>query len=382
MTRQVLLLNSDKPEVVRALADRADLRVRVLTRKAYAGLYTGWETAFVDSFEDLSQVERAAYELVSGGPVDHVIAATEKSVLPAGLIRSLLGLPGPTFDQSLWAAHKRAMKARLRSAGLPVADFAQAATVDDIPRAARRIGWPVMVKPVFGSGSRCTYRLDSQEEFDARRLSGGFEALAARRVPVQVERLVRFRDEYHCDGVVRGGRVRLAAVSRYFTPPLHTPHEYSSGYLIAQDDPFAKDVLALHDRVAEALELSDGVTHLEVFETAEGPLIGEVAIRPGGLGVSRMWWHAFGIDLWEEFVRASLDEPSELVPRPQERTVGRTQLPARDGLPEQALALPGVVEALPPEQSGTGNVEVHYAVDGPEAARRLNDRLHALGGPR
>ncbi|QDQ15003.1 ATP-grasp domain-containing protein [Streptomyces spectabilis] len=383
MTRQVLLLNSDKPEVLRALADRPDLRIRVITRKTYADLYAGHETAFVDSFEDLSQVERAAYELARGGPFDHVVAATEKSVVPAGLIRSLLGLRGPTFDQSLWAAHKHAMKTRLRSEGLPVADFEQTTTVDAIPGAARRIGWPVLVKPVFGSGAKCTYRLDSQRDFDARRDAGGFDNLTARRVPIQVERLVRFLREYHCDGVVRDGRVVVSAVSRYATPPLETPSLYNSSRFTDPESPFAEEIVALHARVVEALRLSDGVTHMEVFETAGGPVIGEVAIRPGGLGISRMWWHAHGIDLWEEFVRASLAEPSAPALRPQrDRVVGRMQLPAGKGVLEQALALPGVIEALPPERSGTGNVEVHYAARDDGAAERLNDRLRALGEPR
>ncbi|MBW5420714.1 ATP-grasp domain-containing protein [Streptomyces sp. BG9H] len=382
MTRQVLLLNSDKPEVMRTLASRTDLRVRVITRKAYAGLYTEHESALVDSFEDLSQVERAAYELARGGPFDHVVAATEKSIVAAGLIRSLLDLPGPTFDQSLWAAHKYAMKKKLRSAGLPVADFEQAATVDGIPEAAQALGWPVMVKPVLGSGSKCTYRLDSQEEFDVRRRAGDLDDLAGRGVPVQVESVVPLLREYHCDGVVRGGRVMASAVSQYFTPPLVTPSEYNSSCFVAEDSSFAKSVLELHARVVEAIELSDGVTHLEVFETAEGPVVGEVAIRPGGLGISRMWWHAFGIDLWEEFVRAALHEPTQLAPRLQGRTLGRTQLPDREGVLERVLALPGVIEALPPSRSGTGNLEVHYTADDTEAAARLNEQLCALGEPR
>ncbi len=229
---------------------------------------------------------------------------------------------------------------------------------------------------------KCTYRLDTEAEFTDRQRSGGFDDLAARRVPIQVERLVDFLGEYHCDGVVRGGRVELAAVSRYFIPPLHTPAAYNSGYVIAQDSPFAEKVLALHAEAARALELADGVTHLEVFETADGPVIGEVAIRPGGLGISGMWRHAFGVDLWEQFVRAALDEPSGLAARPHRQgTVGRTQLPAREGVRERALAMPGVIEALSAEQSGTGNVEVYFAAPGPEEAHRMIDRLHTLGEP-
>ncbi|MEV5844058.1 hypothetical protein AB0M32_19045 [Streptomyces sp. NPDC051985] len=382
MTRQVLLLNSDKPEVNDILARRPDVRVRVITRKVYADLYHGLDVAYVDGFDDLTQVERAAYELTAGGPVDHVIAATEKSVVPAGLVRSLLGVPGLGFDQSLWAAHKRAMKDRLRDAGLPVTPHAQAASLDEVERAAGVTGWPVIVKPVFGAAAKATYRVDSPADLAARHRAGEFADLAARRLPVQVERLVRFSDEYHCDGVVHRGEVARAAVSRYLVSPMRIPKDLNSGCLIDQSTPFARAVLDLHRRVVAVLGLTAGVTHLEAFRTDDGPVIGEVAVRPGGLGISRSWWHAFGVDLWEEFVRVSLDEEPTRPDRPARREiVGRTQLPVFPGLRERAAALPRVIEVRTPEESGTGYLEAHYTAPDETAAGELNTRLQALAVP-
>ncbi|MFF7445933.1 MULTISPECIES: ATP-grasp domain-containing protein [unclassified Streptomyces] len=383
MTRQVLLLNSDKPEVLQALARRPDVTVRVITRKAYADLYRGHEVAYVDSFADLTQVEQAAYELAAHGPVEHVVAATEKSVPAAGLVRMLLGVPGPGFDQSLAGAHKRAMKDTLRAAGLPVTDYAQAATVDDVPRAAQRVGWPVMIKPVFGAGSKSTYRVDSPEEFAARHSGGEFADLAEKRLPVQVERLVRFTHEYHCDGVVHDAEVVRAAVSRYFLPPLHTSPSLNSGYVADQTDPFSREVLELHQRVVAALGLSAGVTHLEVFRTEAGPVIGEVAVRPGGMGISRMWWHAFGVDLWEEFVRVTTGErPGRPDHAPRPETVGRTRLPALPGLRERVLAVPGVLEVLTPEECASpGHLEAYFAAPDETAAEAFITALHTMTEP-
>ncbi|MGW7298979.1 ATP-grasp domain-containing protein [Streptomyces sp. NPDC054829] len=383
MTRQVLLLNSDKPEVLRALTRRPDVTVRVMTRKVYADLYRDHETAYVDSFADLTQVEQAAYELAAHGPVDHVIAATEKSVVAAGLVRALLGVPGPGVDQSLWAAHKRAMKDRLRAAGLPVTDHAQAATLFDVPGAAERTGWPIMIKPVFGAASKCTYRVDSEEEFRERHGSGDFADLAAGRLPIQVERLVRFTHEYHCDGVVHEGQVAHAAVSRYYLPPLRITPNLNSGYIADRKDPFSRQVLELHARVVSALSLPAGVTHLEVFRTGTGPVIGEVAVRPGGMGISRMWWHAFGLDLWEEFVRVSTGEPpspAPLTPRPA--TVGRTRLPALPGLREQVLTRPGVLEVRTPEECASpAHLEAYFEAQDEESAERVIAELHSLAVP-
>jgi L-arginine-specific L-amino acid ligase len=383
VTRHVLLLNSDKPEALRALARHTNVAVRVITRKVYADLYREHDVAYVDSFADLTQVERAAYELAASGPVDHVVAATEKSVVSAGLVRTLLGVPGPGFDQSLWGAHKRAMKDRLRAAGLPVTAHAQAAAVDDVPRAAGATGWPVMIKPVFGAASKCTYRVASPEEFAKRHRAGDFADLAELRLPIQVERLVRFTHEYHCDGVVQGGEVARAAVSRYFLPPLRVPNTLNSGYIADQSTLFAQEVLDLHRQVVAALGLPAGVTHLEVFRTDAGPVIGEVAIRPGGMGISRMWWHAFGVDLWEEFVRVSIgEEPGHPEHEPRTESVGRTRLPAQTGLRERVLALPGVLEVLTPEECGApGRLEAYFTADDEDSAEAFIARLHAMAEP-
>ncbi|HEX4788686.1 MAG TPA: ATP-grasp domain-containing protein [Actinospica sp.] len=381
MTRHVLLLNSDKPQVLRALAKRDDLRIRVITRPVYAALYpesAGFDTAFVDSFEDLGQIERAAYELARRGPIEHVLAPTEKSVVAAGWIRTLLGVrPGPTVEQSLYAAHKWVMKRRLRECGLPVTDFAQAGSIDVIAEAAESVGWPVIVKPVFGSGAKCTHRLDSAAHLAAATAAGELDALAARGLPIQVERLVRLRGEYHCDGIVRDGEIRRAAVARYFVPPLATDHTYVGSHFVDQHGPFARRVLELHARVVEALGLVDGVTHLEVFETAEGPLIGEVAIRPGGIGIARSWHHAFGIDMWDEFVAAALGEPYRAPAKPAEApgVRGWLQLVADPGLAERIRTMPNIVEVLDPSPSAPGHLEVHFTAPGEDALTEFAEQL-------
>ncbi|MFJ6752099.1 acetyl-CoA carboxylase biotin carboxylase subunit family protein [Streptomyces sp. NPDC091266] len=379
MTRQVLLLNSDKPEVLRALARRPDLRIRVITRESYAPLYASHETDFIDSFEDLAQVERAAYRITRGAPVDHVIAATEKSIVPAGLIRSLLGIPGTTFDESLWSAHKRAMKQRLRAEGLAVTDFAQVTTVDEIPAAARMTGWPVVAKPVLGSGARCTHRIESAEDFALRHAAGVFDDLAVRGLPVQVERLVDVVGEYHCDGIVRDGKVTFAAGSRYFAPLLTVEAPLRGGHLIDPGHPLAQELPALLQQVAQALRVKDGVLHLEVFETPGGPVIGEVTTRPPGSGVPRVWQHALGIDLWEEFVRAALGEgPALKAPRPPDRIHAWTHLPTTDGLLDRLTAADGVLAVLPPAENGSAHIEVQFAADDAEQAERSQARLRAI----
>jgi biotin carboxylase len=358
-----------------------------MTRTRYESLCPvreGFQRAFVESFEDLGQVERAAYELSRNHPVDHVIAPTEKSVVAAGWIRTLLGVPGPGVEQSFCSAHKRAMKHRLREHGIAVADFEQVGSVEAIPQAAGRLRWPVVVKPVLGSGAKATHRLASEGDYERLVDSGALDALARRGLPIQVERLVPLRAEYHCDGIVRDGEVRRQAVARYVVPPLDVQRSFLGSYLVDSAGSFAGEVLDLHAKVVAALGLVDGVTHMEVFDTEAGPVVGEVAIRPGGVGIARCWHHAFGIDMWDEFVRAALGEP-HLPPPPARPGVlhGWLQLPAPDHLPRLAAQVRGVIEVRSPAPTaGPGFAEVYFA--GPDAAalQEIENRLCELAGHR
>jgi len=84
---------------------------------------------------------------------------------------------------------------------------------------------------------------------------------------------VSVTDEYHCDGVVRSGRVRVAAASRYFAPPLRARGASHGSHFVDPGHPLARDIVALHTEVAWALRLRDAVTHLEVFDTPDGLVI-------------------------------------------------------------------------------------------------------------
>ncbi|MFE0461428.1 acetyl-CoA carboxylase biotin carboxylase subunit family protein [Kitasatospora sp. NPDC058965] len=373
---EVLLLNSDKPAVLRALARRPWLNVRVLARPGYRDRYPAHHRFEpVADLTDLTAVRATALRLDRERAVDRVLAATEKAILPAGLIRSQLGLPGGGFDQAMWASHKYAMKHRLRSRGLPVTDFAQVSTVDRIPAAAERLGWPVVVKPVFGAGAAHTHRVDSAADLAARRAE--LALLDTLPVPLQVERFVAVEEEYHCDAVVRAGTVRFAAVSRYFFPLLSIDRSLRGSCTLAADEPVVAAAEELLGAVVAALDLADGVVHLELFGTGRGLLVGEVTVRPGGAAIPRLLELAHGVDLWEEFAAAGLGEPERPVAgRRRPGVVGYVWLPAALG--PAAAALPGVLELRPEETGGRDRLAVHFAAPDRAGADALRARLHGL----
>ncbi len=133
----------------------------------------------------------------------------EDPVIQLGLGRALRRLDGTMTDSTSIIAtditsDKDRTKRILARAGLPVPDGGVAMTEDDAVRLARRLGWPVLLKPLDANDGRgISGRLDSEDAVRA-----AYPVARAEHETVVVERFVTGRD--HRVVVVDG---RVVAVS-------------------------------------------------------------------------------------------------------------------------------------------------------------------------
>ncbi|MEV7004933.1 ATP-grasp domain-containing protein [Streptosporangium sp. NPDC051022] len=365
---KVLLLNSDKGEVVDRLSAREDVNLRIIAAGAYAEVYSRFGgIAHVPAIDDITAVRDAALELARDAPIDHVLAATEKSVIPAALVRAYLGVPGLTVDQAFAFTHKHAMKKRIRAAGLPVAESRLVTDVGGLEATAEAIGRPVVVKPVMGSGGAATFRITSPAE-----LAGLVARKALGSGPYQIERFLPMAAEYHCDGVVRDGNTVFTSVSRYFAPLLSVGTTVIGGsYVLDQESSIARRTVGLHGAVVSALGCRDVVTHLECFETAEGIVVGEITCRPGGGAVTDVVSDAFGVDLWDELIRAEFGEAPRIAPRAPGEVYGWTYLRAGSAAATRIAGLEGVLALKEPSSEG-GSFVVRLRAADEDGMRRLH----------
>jgi biotin carboxylase len=360
MHQSVLLINAADVFSLEKLAAAAkDSVVSVITLPEFAHRYADVaQLKLVDNLYDFGQVGRAAAEIYRSHGLDHVIGASERSIPAAGLVRSWFGLPGYGFDTALACSNKHLMKQRLRSAGLPVTDWLTVPTLEGVPRAVQQLGDArVVVKPVFGAGGEHTFVLGSVAE--AERLAGS-ERLAGLRhsdFPVIVERFVDMTAEYHCDGVICDGEVRFAAVSRYHKPLLQQIGDISGSYSLRVGSAEVNEIQELYRRTIEALGLTSGVTHMELFQTVHGFLVGEITCRPGGAGTAELVRLQHGIDLWQAFTELSVGFVPQLAPQEEQRTFAWVDLPMESGR-VMALSSPADLAAVP-EVVG---VEMHAAI--------------------
>lgn len=332
MRQNVLLVNSGKVPPITRLEGRDDLRLVVLSEARNRELYAaGTDVRIVPDLGDFKAARMAALDVMREMDVDAIVSPSERSLQVAGYLRSYFGLPGTPYDVANRFSNKLVMKRELTAAGIPVAPFRPAFSLDDVPAAAEQLGWPVVVKPMLGAGSLNTFVLRSRPEFEHFSRSSRSAGLRESQVPLLVEAFVYMAGEYHCDGVVRDGAVIFASPSKYFTPLLGEMTGFSGSYILPESNAYRRDIELIHQRVVKALGLHSGVTHLELFEVGGSFLVGEVTCRLGGGGIVEAIGLQCGVDLWEAFIDVSLDRDPRCVRADRPGVIANADLPIRPG---------------------------------------------------
>ena len=233
------------------------------------------------------------------------VTSTAEFFCPAAAqVARQLGLPGPD-PSATWRCRDKAQQRRqFAKFGLPVPRFAEADSVVGAIEAAKRIGLPVVTKPVDGSGSinvaLCTTLDDVEMQAEsiiaqARNIRG---LPAARRLLVE-----QFMEGPEISIEALHGNL-IAAVGKHLSAPprfVETGHDVPAS--LSKRD--ARAVEKMVRRGLRALGVMWGVTHTELKLTRTGPVIVEVNPRMAGGHIPELVLLATGIDLPMEAVLAS-----------------------------------------------------------------------------
>jgi S-sulfo-L-cysteine synthase (3-phospho-L-serine-dependent) len=341
----------------------------------------------------VAEVVLACAGLVSdGGPVAGVLTSSEYYTQIAAAAARYLGLPANSPEAVRVTRNKGEQRRALADAGVPQPEFGEAASLSEAVARAERIGFPVVVKPVTGSGSSgvrlCTTGGEVEEH--ARRLLAVTANERGQRVPrrVLVERAVA-GPEYSVE--VFGG-VAVGVTRKHLGPRpwfVEVGHDFPAPLAPGVRERVADQALA----AARHLGLRVGPAHVEVRDSGAGPLVIEVNPRLAGGWIPRLVQWATGVDLVVATVRAAVGEKPDLRPTRADSAAVRFVLPAHDGVlaeitgVEDARRAPHVVETRLYRQPGAqlrrtddfrdriGHVLTH-ATTTPTAARAAD---HAVG---
>ena len=308
-------------------------------------------------FDDPDAAAVRMREYARRRPIDAVVPVDDVSAVASATVAGALGLRANPVAAVRATRNKLEMRELLAKAGVPAPSFTAFSLGEDPAEAARRVGYPCVLKPLGLSASRGVIRADDPVGFVAawRRIAA---ILAEPEVRAQNEAATQILVEAFVPGVevaleglLRAGALETLAL--FDKPdPLDGPFFEETIYVTPSRLPAAtqRAVRECAAAAARALGLDDGPIHAELRVNADGPWLIEIAARSIGGLCSRTLRFGTGMSLEEIVLRHALDLPIASLER-ERQAAGVMMIPIpRAGVLEsvqgvdEALAVPSVEE--------------------------------------
>lgn len=343
-------------------------------RRAVAGHYQ------VKNVGDGAQLAKAAQWLSrTHGRVDRLTGALEQLQVPMALAREAADIPGMTSEYARRFRDKDRMKAVLREHGVPVAKSALVTSWSELQAFIGQVGYPVIVKPPAGLGTRNTHRLERREDLEALAHLG---FTPSKEQPLQAEQFIRAR-EFTCETVTIRGKTAWRSGTRYFPSPLEvleTPWVQYCVLLPREVEAPWTDFAPVNDAALQALfgpnpgPMGTAITHMEWFLREDGAmLVNEVGARPPGVQIMPLNSLAHETDLVRDW--AELIAFDRWTPKERKWAAGAAFLRGQGG-GERVVSVQGVEKAV--ELAGSALVELVAPKVGQPRASGYEGEGHAL----
>ncbi len=238
--------------------------------------------------KDNEAIERAARRLAAEDGLDGVFTAGTDFSVTVAWVAERLGLPGIPYEVARRATDKALMRAAFRAAGVPSPDFVGVSEEEDPVRAASRLRYPLVVKPVDNMGARGIRRIDEPGELP--------EAVALARGHSRSRRVILEEfipgPEFSLDAIVDGGRITVTGIADRIIR--FAPYFVETGHTIptAADRATIEGLCSVFEAGIRALGIERGAAKGDVKLSPEGPVIGEIAARLSG-GYMSGWTYPY-----------------------------------------------------------------------------------------
>ncbi|HZD10655.1 MAG TPA: ATP-grasp domain-containing protein [Candidatus Binatia bacterium] len=232
--------------------------------------------------------------------IDRIVPLDDYDVETAASLREHLRLPGIGESLVRHFRDKLAMRMQAASAGIAVPAFVSTFNYDRIREFMDRVPPPWVLKPRSEAGA-----MGIKKIADSEQLWRWLDKLGDEQSFFLLEQYVP-GDVCHVDGIVSEKKVVFAVAHRYGAPPMNVAHE--GGVFVTRTLPHAgeeaQELLALNERLMEALGMVRGATHTEFIREQDGNLYFlETAARVGGANIDQVVEAATGVNLWQEWAR-------------------------------------------------------------------------------
>jgi hypothetical protein len=224
--------------------------------------------------------------------------------MTAAHVREVCGITGTSTRTAFLCRDKPAMKQVLREGGVACAESMGSEDPEEIRAFAKRVGYPLVIKPRAAAGAAGTYRADSDDDLDGIFRQTGVGMGGSVAVEEFNEGHEGFYDTISIDGQIAHDfathyfpNVLEAMRNRWISPQFITTNRIDSA-------PEYAEVRELGKTVNRLLDIQTSPTHMEWFFGPKGLRFSEIGCRPPGVGTWDLYRAANELDVYREWATA------------------------------------------------------------------------------
>jgi hypothetical protein len=267
------------------------------------------DTIQVANVKDFTQLLTAARSLSERyGPLDHIVTAQETLLEPVAKTREALDIPGMSSATVRQTLNKSLFKSTLRNAGIQTPADRIVTNTSDAVRFLSEVSFPIMLKPLSGSGALATLLIHTAADLDyALHLME-----PSRDQPMLAEAYLRGQ-ELCLDTITIENEPQLYSLCCYYPSILealeHPEQQWSCLLPREMDEDLYGDFIEQGLEAVRALSVGNSFTHMEGFLDGEGRLLGftDATLRPAGARIGPMLGFAYDIDPYRAWARVAVD---------------------------------------------------------------------------
>jgi formate-dependent phosphoribosylglycinamide formyltransferase (GAR transformylase) len=207
------------------------------------------------------------------------------------------------------------MKEILRKAGVSCAQSIGASSASEVRDFAKRVGFPLILKPRDAAGAAGTTKVNDADALDRAIERAGFE----RGASIAVEEFIEGHEGFYYTITV-DGEVVHEFISHYYPGVLEamrtrwiSPRFVTTNRI---DAPGYVEVKEMGKRVIDALGITTSATHMEWFFGPKGLKFSEIGCRPPGVGAWDLYSASNDADVYREWAMAIVHgRPSQTLSR-------------------------------------------------------------------
>ena len=351
------------------------LQHAALLKPAQAELATA--TLLVDYIGDWPAAARLVEAARDSYGFGHVVSLAEQATETVGRINDLLGLDGTPHQVSRRFRDKWLMRQHLAGRFAGTVPAAAVGSAEDIREFAAVHGYPAILKPADGTGSRGVVRVDRPEQAeDAWAELAGLRERADRAMSwlFPVTQLIAEAyvegPEYSVETFSFAGRHVVVAVTEKLTAGfIEAGHAQPARLAPADEDA----IVGCVEEFLTLMGLRDGVAHTEVRLGPDGPRVIESHDRVGGDRIMDLVEQVYGVDLEAYAVRWPFRLVPELTGRPAPLRAAATRFLSVE--PGTVTAVAGVDEV----RADPDVVALDVAVSEGDTVGPVRDNFDRLG---